>query len=313
MLKCSINERLFFSEVKIRATQGEIMQSNSELNCYLGMRLSVSKDRTVSWQPNRFAGNHGARFNLSNVNRIVEIVLAKYPKGATVKLNREGDIVKFHKDGTIAELGTIDNLPTIDKLEVNPSNLKPGMIWGGPFDGDTHHFCDSRFWANNIKRRRCHWKSVPEQLKSSLELYKPLGGSFIITPWNHVIALIQPIPLPDEAQAQWNSFSKEEKRLVQIKQKSIEMLPIYICKMDEDWGIELDEPVDYSKPLSKEEIGDMLDFLKQFSDGTKSKQKEEQKTEEKIDDVEEDWSDDEEFFDEEGLDVLYTPSEVGVE
>ena len=293
------------------------MQSNTELNCYLGMRLSVSPDGTVSWQPNRFAGNHGARFNLSSADRITEIVLAKYPKGATVKLNRDGEIVKFHKDRTIAELGKIENLPTIDKLEVDPSNLKPGMIWSGPFDGDTHHFCGSRFWANDIKRRRCHWKSFSEQLKSSLEHYKPLGGSFIITPWNHVIALIQPSPLPDEAQIQWNSFSKEEKRLVQIKQKSVEMLPIYICKMNENWEIKLDEPVDYSKPLSKEEIGEMLDFLKQFSDGPKSKQNDEQndeqKGEEKIDDVEEDWSDDEEFFDEEGLDILFTPSEVGVD
>ena len=89
------------------------------------------------------------------------------------------------------------------------------------------------------------------------------------------------------------------------------MLPIYICKMNDDWEIELDEPVDYSKPLSKQEIGDMLDFLKQFSDGSKSKP--EAKEEEKPDDVEEDWSDDEEFFDEEGLDILYTPSEVGGE
>ena len=287
------------------------MSSEEDLDCYLGMRLTVAMDRTVSWQPNRFAGNHGARFNLSNAGRIAEIVLAKYPKGATVKLNRHGKLVKFNKDRTIIELGNIDNLPTIDKLEVNPVNLSPGMIWSGPFDGDTHHFCDNRFWAVNIKRRRCHWKSVPNELKSALERFKPLGGSFIITPWKHVIALIQPIPLPEEAQAQWKAFTKEEKRLVQIKQKSVEMLPIYICKMNDDWEIELDEPVDYSKPLSKQEIGDMLDFLKQFSDGSKSKP--EAKKEEKPDDIEEDWSDDEEFFDEEGLDILYTPSEVGGE
>ena len=92
-----------------------IMSSEEDLDCYLGMRLTVAMDRTVSWQPNRFAGNHGARFNLSNAGRIAEIVLAKYPKGATVKLNRHGKLVKFNKDRTIIELGNIDNLPTIDK------------------------------------------------------------------------------------------------------------------------------------------------------------------------------------------------------
>ena len=291
------------------------MSSGSDLDCYLGMRLSVAMDKTVSWQPNRFAGNHGARFNLSNASEIANIVLSKYPKGATIKLNRHGKLVKFNKNRTIDVLGQIDNLPTIEKLNPNPTNLTPGMIWSGPFDGDTHHFCDDRFWAVNIKRRRCHWNSVPEELKSALEKFKPFGGSFIITPWKHVVALIQPIPLPKEAQEQWKAFTKEEKRLVQIKQKSVEMLPIYICRMHDDWEIELDAPVDYSKPLSKQEIGDMLDFLKQFSDGSKSEPEPEaeNKEEEKPDDVEEDWSDDEEFFDEEGLDILYTPSEVGGE
>ena len=88
---------------------------------------------------------------------------------------------------------------------------------------ETHHFCDNRFWAVNIKRRRCHWKSVPQELKSALERFKPLGGSFIITPWKHVIALIQPIPLP-KSSGSVESIHKEEKRLVQIKQKSVEML-----------------------------------------------------------------------------------------
>ena len=106
------------------------------------------------------------------------------------------------------------------------------MIWSGPFDGEVHHFCDDRFWAKNIKRRRCHWKkeSIPTGLKNALSKFKPLGGSFVITPWGHVIALIEPRPLPDAAKKQWELFSKEEKRLVQIKQSSVSMLPIYICK-----------------------------------------------------------------------------------
>lgn len=289
------------------------MSSDADLNCYLGMRLTVSKDKTVSWQPNRFAGNHGARFNLSNASRIANIVLSNYPKGATVRLNRHSKLLKYKKDGTIEVLGQIENLPTIDKLEANPTDLSPGMIWSGPFDGDTHHFCDDRFWAKNIKRKRCPWKHVPEELKAALVRFKPLGGSFIITPWKHVIALIQPIPLPKEAQAQWKAFSKEEKRLVQIKQKSVEMLPIYICRMNDDWDIELGEPVDYSKPLSKQEIGDMMDFLNKYSGGSRPKSEPDNKKEQEPNEVEEDWSDDEEFFDEEGLDILYTPSEVGVE
>ena len=97
------------------------------------------------------------------------------------------------------------------------------------------------------------------------------------------------------------------------------MLPIYICKWDNDWEWEFDfgEPTDYSKPLSKKEMGEFLSFLNQFSQDSKQESKlepepvPETKEEEKTDDVEEDWSDDEEFFEEEGLDILYTPSEEG--
>ena len=244
---------------------------------------------------------------------IANIVLANYPKGATVRLNRHGKLLKYKQDGVIEVLGQIDDLPMFDKLNPNPVNISPGMIWGGPFAGDAHHFCDDRFWTVNTKRKRCHWKQVPEELKAALVRFKPAGGSFLMTPWKHVIALIQPIPLPKEAQEQWNAFSKEEKRLVQIKQKSVEMLPIYICRVNDDWNIELDEPVDYSKPLSEQELGDMMNFLDKFSDGPSPKSEPENKKVEQPNDVEEDWSDDEEFFDEEGLDILYTPSEIGVE
>ena len=105
-----------------------------------------------------------------------------------------------------------------------------------------------------------------------MERFKPLGGSFVVTPWRHVIGLIEPQPLPEESRDQWEKMSKEERRLLQLKMKGANMLPIYICKWDDDWEIELDEPVDYSNPLTKEEIHNMVGFLSQFSSGSKTPQ-----------------------------------------
>jgi hypothetical protein len=287
------------------------MSNESELSCYLGMRLSISSEGKVSWQPNRFAGNHGARFNVKNADEISSLVLSKHPKGTSIKLNCDNELIKFNKDSTLTNIGKIKTLPEFEKIDVNPQNMSPGMIWSGPFDGEVHHFCDDRFWAKNIKRRRCHWKkeTIPNTLKKYLSDFKPLGGSFVITPWNHVIALIEPRPLPEAAEKQWKEFSKEERRLVQIKQSSVSMLPIYICKFEEDWTIELEKPVDYSKPLTKDEVTDMMDFLSQFSSGKHEEDTSEES--EQPTDVEEDWSDDEEFFEEEGLNILYTPSNAG--
>ena len=86
------------------------------------------------------------------------------------------------------------------------------------------------------------------------------------------------------------------------------MLPVYICKLDEGFEIKLNEPLDYSKPLSKNELGEMLDFLSQFS--TSETMTIPEKEDEIDDDVEEDWSDDEDFFEDTALDYMYTPSEM---
>ena len=53
-------------------------------------------------------------------------------------------------------------------------------------------------------------------------------------------------------------------------------------------------------------LSDMMDFLSQFSSGKHEKDTSEES--EQPTDVEEDWSDDDEFFEEEGLNILYTPS-----
>ena len=186
--------------------------------------------------------------------------------------------------------------------------MQPGMIWSGPFDGETHHYFNSKFWTKNVNRHRCHWDEVDSHLQKMLQKFKPQGGSFVITPWNHVIALIEPTPLPISIEEQWKKLTKEQRRLIQIKQKSVQMLPVYICKLDEGFAIKLNEPLDYSKPLSKNELGEMLDFLSQFS--TSETMTIPEKEDEIDDDVEEDWSDDEDFFEDTALDYMYTPSEM---
>jgi len=283
------------------------------LQCYLGMRFQITHERVVYWQPNRFTGRHGARYNASNTDDLLGVVLKERPKGSTVKLSRQGIVFAYSKEGII-NLGKIDSFPVLDKLNVDPNHMIPGKIWVGPFDGEVFHFCDNRVWVNDIKGRRCHWKNAPIELINALSRYKPLGGSFIITPWNHVIALIEPIPLPLEAEEQWKTLTKDERRMIQIKQKNIQMLPIYVCKFNSEWKVALDEPVDFSKPLTKDEVDDMLDFLSQFSSEPKlvpAPEKDDSKDE--LGGVEEDWSEDDSFFEDYDMNVMFTPATMGEE
>ena len=276
---------------------------------FQGMKLRVGMDRTISWAPNKFAGNHGAQFKVIDNDGLVDIVLKKRPNGSNIKLNRDGEVI-IYEDSKPVKIGKISSPPKInfEKLEPNPTNMVSGMMWVGPFDGEYHHFCESRFWLTNINRKRCHYKEVPNELKNKLERFKPTGGSFVVTPWGHVIALIEPQPLPKESRSQWENMSKEEKRLLQIKKAGAKMLPIYICQWKNDWKIELEDPIDYNKPLSQNEREEMMSFLSQF--GMKDSSKDNiNTTPSEPANVEEDFTDDDSFFADINDNIMITPSD----
>ena len=54
---------------------------------FQGMKLRVGMDRSISWAPNKFAGNHGAQFKVIDNDGLVDIVLKKRPNGSNIKLN----------------------------------------------------------------------------------------------------------------------------------------------------------------------------------------------------------------------------------
>ena len=290
-----------------------------ERDCYTGMRLQVSADGTVTWQPSKDAGRHGATFIVKENEGLADMVLDKRPKGSTVKVTRDGGVLCYENQGP-SLIGKIPKNPGLDfvKLDANPSDISPGRLWVGPFAGEQHHFCDDRFWVKNIHNKRCHYNQVPQELKSSIERLKPVGGSFAVNPWGHVIALVRVNPMPEDAEKVWNTLSREEKRLLQIKKMGARMIPIYICRWDEEWDVQLDDPVDFSKPLTKEEEKDTLSFLalghsipkkpdntREGGDDAGDPEAGQQEPE-----TEEYWSDDDEWHSKDALDLVITPSET---
>jgi hypothetical protein len=286
-------------------------------DCFIGMKIKVDDRGNCSWQPNKFAGNHGARFSLENDGGIGEAVVSKYSKGANVRITRDGCLHFRTKDG----IERLKNKFKPQKISIPPfdltgDNLSPGMIMTGPLDGEMHHWFNGKVWTRNIQGKRCHWKQIPNELESALNRFKPEGGSFVITCWGNIAALIQPKPLPPEAREQWSKLAEEEKRLLQIKQKSIQMLPIFLGKFSPEWQVTLKDPVDYSKPISDDEMAEMDDFLSQYGIGEKSsnsrsKEQEIDNSEEKSEDVPEleEWAEEDESFFGDGLELLYSPGE----
>lgn len=93
------------------------------------------------------------------------------------------------------------------------------------------------------------------------------------------------------------------------------MLPVYICNWDDGWEVELDEPVDFSKPFTEEEISEMKGFLAQYSASPKREAFEEVEDAEEIEELQvddeeiEEILDDDDFFKQGAMGLMYTPSD----
>ena len=94
------------------------------------------------------------------------------------------------------------------------------------------------------------------------------------------------------------------------------MLPIFLGKFNPEWDIVLEDPVDYSQPISDEEMAEMNDFLSQYGIGKKSSnsnsdEQHEDTSEEVLEEAPEveEWAEEDESFFGDGLELLYSPGE----
>ena len=299
------------------------MSNPLEHGYYSGLRLHVSPDGKLSWQPSRYAGNHGARYEVTDTSGLAKSVLEKRPSGGGIRITSRGEVLFWNKNKP-ESMFQLDEIPKLQMppFDLEPKDLTPGMIWSGPYDGERHHFFNGRAWSRTSDRKRCYWKGIPESLLSVLERFKPEGGHFLITPWRQVIALIVPKPLPKEARDQWASMTKEEQRLLQLKKQSTSMLPIFLGMLDEGFEVTVDPPVDYSTPLTASELNEMEDFLSQFdlnpssrtSDKSPKMDDQDTEAEESTEsfqdsDFDDDYDEVSSFFDED-LNSLYAPEAV---
>ena len=232
---------------------------------YSGFKLHVNSKGVVTWQPNRYAGNHGARYEVKGAEAISKKVLAAKPKGSGIRVTSNGEVLHW-TEGKPQVLFTQKSVPDFEMPPFNlRPNLVPGNIWPGPYDGERHHYFNDKIWLRTSDRRRCYWTNPPESLLTVLEKYKHEGGHFLITPWNDVIALIQPMPrLPPKIQKEFDKLSKDEMRLLILKKESTSMLPIYLGKLEDDFQLEVSPPEDFTKPLTDSQLSEMKSFLSQF-------------------------------------------------
>lgn len=193
----------------------------------------------------------------------------KNESGGSFRITETGDVItKIQgKDGgwkAIFVCEMDEPFQFEEKLDTMPTEMKPGDLWPGFYDGARYSYLMNKLWWNNPEGPRQYVEEeLPFEIIRELRLHKPQGGSFRITENGYVITLIPKQPLHNYLKKQWDSFSHIQQRLIQTKVQKTDMLPVYIGKYHE--GIMLKPPVDFSKPLSTEEREEMLAFLDGFS------------------------------------------------
>ena len=97
----------------------DILDTLVKKRCYTGMRVRVSIDRSVSWQPNKMAGSHGARFAIEDKDGLAEMVLAKKTNGAWVKITRGGGVLCYEENGP-SLIGRVSSAPKLNFAKIDP-------------------------------------------------------------------------------------------------------------------------------------------------------------------------------------------------
>lgn len=232
---------------------------------YRGTRYHYNNNQEVWWQ----TFNDGLRIQVKSGHELIIKELMKLKtEGGSFRITETGDVIaKIEKDNLwntifICEMDEPFKMEEI--IDLTPAKIQPGDLWPGFYDGARYSYCRDKVWWNNSGGPRQYvQQTLPKDIMMQLSMFKPAGGSFRITENGYVITLIPKQPLPNDLKKQWESLSDVQRRMIATKVEHTIMLPVYIGRYHE--GITLNEPQDFSKPLTDAERKKMLDFLDGFS------------------------------------------------
>lgn len=229
---------------------------------YRGYRLHTNPDGDVWWQV--YQGTDRL-FVKPTPDDLIEKLLSLKRLGGRVRITEGNDVITRIEDGDdfrdvyVGELSLSGKLVPADAPEygilIQPDDLSPGDLWPSVYDGSKFSFTGERIWWTNPDTHKRHpiTTTFPNEIQSMLTRLKPRGGSFVVTPWNDVLTLVEDAPNPDRAQEQLHNLPRVIKNIILLRrERGVEMLPIYVGSLD-NTPIEVKEPRSLTDSLSGEE------------------------------------------------------------
>lgn len=231
-------------------------------NHYRGYRLQTNAEGDVWWQV--YQGEE--RLTLDPTpDGLVDDLLSVKRLGGRIRVTEDNAVIARIEEGGeykaiyVGELSLAgEYVPPEDpefSVQVRPSGLSNGDLWPTVYDGAKYAFIDDRVWWQHPGTHQRHpvETSLPTDVLGSLQRLKPRGGSFIVTPWNDVVTLVEDPPNPEQTREQLHDLPRVIKNIIVLRrERGVEMLPIYVGSI-EDVPLEVSEPRSLTDELSPEE------------------------------------------------------------
>jgi hypothetical protein len=235
---------------------------------YRGTKYHVSADRRVWWE---VPETKEKVFATSGFENLLDDLLHLRPTGGSFRAAENAAYVTKNQedpehpdDWTPLYVQDVDVPLLFEDLDPLATGLEPGDLWTSFFDGAKYSFLGDKVWWMDPEtgmRRRVNEK-LPPKVHANLKFFKAEGGSFRITEWAKVIALIPRQPLPPRVEQQYAKLSTRQKNLIAVKTKTTDLLPIYIGEFE--GGFTLRPTRKLGEPMSAGDRKDFATFMKGY-------------------------------------------------
>ena len=242
--------------------------SGDDYPYYRGIRLQFLPGNRMYWRSPREEGLH---INVKTGHKEIARKLLKIrPEGGSCRITETGEVlVKIADDD--------DPVPVIPRyvcqlrkslvfdgdIDNRPTGLEPGSLWTGIYDGTRLAFLptsdgEQKVWWSTVEDfsvRYAVQTKIPRELLRHLNMWKPLGGRFCVTPDGYVLTLIEKGLLRQSDKQRYKELYENERydplRLIDIKESRTGLFPVFIGIWDLDsppsfksprkWGSDLDD------------------------------------------------------------------------
>ncbi|MFG1690560.1 hypothetical protein ACGF5M_00145 [Gemmatimonadota bacterium] len=240
---------------------------------YRGSRYHFNPDRKVWWY---VPSTESKVLATGGHEDLVEALLAVRPKGGSFRITETGAVItkrsEDEEDWEPIYVGEFEVPIEFEHVDVLGRGIQSLDLWPCFYDGARYSYKRGQLWWKNPVDDE--WQRTVESLPASLEKafleVKPSGGSLRITENGKVLTLIVPQPLPQRFRPQYEALSNVQKRLIEVKMKSTERLPVYLGEYFD--GFNLHPAQKLTDPLSPDEEAEIVSFLNRYGDAVEAEE-----------------------------------------